>query len=197
MTTVDEAPGWSAIEAALAGVTGDVAPLHWGTNNLPDQDGIYGMNAYALDGYWLLLTLGLSELFSKVSDDPYVSGWGIELTMRVPRADGIEAPPQWALNLLNKLGDYVYQSGRVVGAGHRMNPGGPITGSPGTQLTGLVFAADPQVPEVSTPFGGVALIAVVGVTAEELAAAEQDEDASGVIAALTEHDPLLITDPAR
>jgi len=138
MTTVDEAPGWSAIEAALDGVTGDVAPLHWGTNNLPDQDGIYGMNAYALDGYWLLLTLGLSELFSKVSDDPYVSGWGIELTMRVPRADGIEAPPQWALNLLNKLGEYVYQSGRVVEAGHRMNPGGPITGSPGTQLTGLV-----------------------------------------------------------
>jgi hypothetical protein len=197
MAADEEAPGWSAIEAALTEATGGVAPLHWGTGNLPDQDGPYGLNAYGLEDHWLLLTLGLSELFSKVTDDPSVSGWGIELTMRVPRTSGDEAPPTWALNLLNKLGGYVYQSGRVLEAGHRMNPGGPITGQQGTGLTGLVFAADPQVPDVSTPFGSVELIAVVGVTADELSAAQQEEDAADVIAALAQRDPLLVTDPGR
>lgn len=197
MAADDEAPGWSAIEAALVDATGGVAPLHWGTGNLPDQDGPYGLNAYERDGHWLLLTLGLSELFSKVSDDPDVSGWGIELTMRVPRSPDDETPPTWALNLLNRLGEYVHQSGRVFAAGHRMNPGGPIAGQQATPLTGLVFAADPQVPEMSTPFGSLNLITVVGVTSDELTAAQQDEDASGVIAALAERDPLLITDPDR
>ncbi len=193
----DEAPGWAAIDAALSAATGGAEPLHWATGNLPDQDGAYGLNAYPLDGHWLLITLGLSELFSKVTDDAYVSGWGIELTLRTPRAPADEAPPGWALNLLNKLGAYVYSSGRVFEPGHRMDPGGPVTGQEGTRLTGLVFAADPLVPEISTPFGGVDLIAVVGVTADELAAAREAADASDVIASLRAVDSLLVTDPAR
>jgi hypothetical protein len=36
---------------------------------LPGQDGIYGLSAYRSDGFWLLVTLGLTELFDKVSDD--------------------------------------------------------------------------------------------------------------------------------
>lgn len=50
MSDEPEAAGWTAIEAALAEAVGDVAPLHWGTGNLPDQDGPYGLNAYPVGG---------------------------------------------------------------------------------------------------------------------------------------------------
>lgn len=192
--TVDEAPGWDALEAALSAVTAGAEPVHYATGNLPDQDGAYGLHAYPQDGYWLLLTLGLSELFVKVSDDPEHSGWGLELTMRVPRRAGDEAPPSWALNLLGTLGAYVFSSGRTFSPGHRMNPGGPITGAPGTRLTGLAFAADPQVPRFTSPFGRVDLVAVFGITADELA---DGPDSSGVVDAHRIANPLLVTDPER
>jgi hypothetical protein len=82
------------------------------------------------------------------------SGWGFELTVRVP-ADG-EQPPAWALRLLRQLGRYVYSGQRPIQAGHRMQPGGPITGSPGTRLTALAFVADPQLPNVDSPNGRTA-----------------------------------------
>jgi hypothetical protein len=49
-----------------------------------------------------------TELFEKVDEDPEVSGWGFELTLRLPRADTDTEPPRWALRLLDKLGQYVY-----------------------------------------------------------------------------------------
>lgn len=196
--SVDDAPGWTALEAGIAAVVGDIEPLHWGTNRLPDQDGIYGLNAYPLDEYWLLLTLGLSELFEKVTDDPATSGWGIELTMRVPRgANDDEMPPPWALELLNRLSGYVFSTGRVFAAGHRMDLGGPITGGQQSTLTGLAFATDPAVAQVHTPLGLVDLVAVVGITAEELGMFPEEQDASPLIARLAATNPLLLTDPSR
>lgn len=192
--TDDSAPGWDALEAALVPVVGDVAPVHYATGNLPDQDGPYGLHAYPLDGHWLMLTLGLSELFTKVSDDPDVSGWGLELTLRIPRSDADQTPPAWSLNLLRSLGAYMYSSGRTFSPGHRMNPGGPITGTPGTRLNALAFAADPQVPSLTSPFGHVDLVTVFGITTDELA---DGPDSTGVIDAHRQGNPLLVTDPDR
>lgn len=208
MISDDDAPGWAALEAAFAAPTGGAEPQHFGTAALPGQGGLYGLNAYAVDTHWLLLGLGLSDLFgSRPSGGGLLgrlrgrrggtSGHGLELTLRVPRDPADTAPPSWALTLLQQLSAYVASSGRPLAPGHRMNPGGPITGEPSTRLTGLVFAADPQVPVVDTPTGRVDVVAVVGVTAEELASAQQGPDASQVVAALAATDPLLITDPRR
>src|SRR3569833_80157 len=121
----DEAPGWDAIEKAVNTRIKDTEPLHWGTDGLAGQ-GLYGLSAYRADDAWLLVTFGMTELFGKDSDDPEVSGWGYEFTMRVPR-DGDE-PPQWALKLLQQLVSYVFDKGEPFADGHRMDPGGPITG---------------------------------------------------------------------
>jgi hypothetical protein len=42
---------------------------------------------------WNAITYGMTELFGKDFDDSQVSGWGHELTMRVPR--NAEQPPDW------------------------------------------------------------------------------------------------------
>jgi Suppressor of fused protein (SUFU) len=194
MTDVDEAPGWDAIEAAVEAVVPAQEPLHWGTNTLPGQDGIYGLSAY-LDGtHWLLVTFGLTELFGKVGEDPVVSGWGFELTMRVPADDNL--PPAWALRLLERLGQYVYSGQKPLAPGHRLDPGGPITGAAGTRLTALAFTADPQLPAIDTPHGAVQFLAVVGITAEELAQMKASST-DRVLADLAAVSPLLVTDPQR
>jgi hypothetical protein len=162
------APGWAAIEAAVESVVPPQQPLHWGTNNLPGQDGIYGLSAYRIDENWLLVTLGLTELFAKESDDLEWTGWGLELTMRVPAGDPSQ-PPTWSLNLLQQLGNYVYSSGRWFEAGHRTRPGGPITGKPDTRLTAIAFTEDPQLGSIDTPHGKMQFLQVVGITDDELA----------------------------
>lgn len=185
----DQTLGWDAIQAAVEATVPAQDPLHWGTNNLPGQ-GVYGLSAYRCDDHWFLVTFGLTELFGKDSDDPAVSGFGIELTMRVPLAD---TPPSWALNLLNRLGDYVYSSSRVFAAGHRMDPGGPITGSPDTSLTALAFAEDPALGTIDTPHGTVQFLTVVGITGDELSRAKT----SSTTEVLDGLGPLLVTDPTR
>jgi hypothetical protein len=195
-TSDDAAPGWDAIEAAVTRINSDRRPLHWGTGTLPDQDGIYGLSAYRADGHWLLVTFGLTELFTKVSDDADVSGRGFELTLRLPRIDADQEPPRWALRLLEKLGRYVYRFEKPFAVGHRMDPGGPITGASDTQLTALAFTADPRLPDIASPHGYARFLAVVGITAQELRQM-QSTSTREVLNVLAEASPLLITDPAR
>ncbi|WP_328991383.1 suppressor of fused domain protein [Kribbella sp. NBC_01245] len=189
-----EAPGWDAIEAAVARVVPAQQPLHWLTNTLPGQDGIYGLSAYLAGGHWLLVTFGLTELFSKESDDLLNSGWGFELTLRVPAAEA--EPPVWALRLLQQLGAYVFSAGQPFDHGHRMDPGGPITGAPDTRLTALAFANDPQLATVTTPHGAVRFLTVVGITADELVRMKATSTAE-VLTELSFTSPLLVTDPHR
>lgn len=190
----NDAPGWDAVEAAVEAVVPPQQPLHWGTHTLPDQDGIYGLSAYRDGGHWLLVTFGLTELFGKVSDDRDTSGWGFELTMRVP-ADA-DQPPAWTLRLLQQLGRYVYSGQRPIRPGHRMEPGGPITGSPGTRLTALAFVDDPQLPSIDTPNGRMQFLTVVGITAEELAQMKATSTGQ-VLVELAAASPLLVTDVTR
>lgn len=191
---MDDAPGWDAIEAAVAQIAPAQEPLHWGTNTLPGQDGIYGLSAYRVDDHWLLITFGLTELFSKESDDPEISGFGFELTLRLPAVE--DQPPAWSLRLLKQLGSYVFDSGRVYSNGHRMDPGGPITGTPDTRLTALAFTDDPQLPAIDTPHGSARFLTVVGITADELARMKATSTAE-VLAELAATSPRLITDPSR
>jgi hypothetical protein len=189
----DEAPGWDAVEKAINTEIKDTEPLHWGTDGVAGQ-GLYGLSAYRADDVWLLVTFGMTELFGKGSDDPEVSGWGYEFTMRVPR-DGDE-PPQWSLELLQRLVKYVFDEGKPFADGHRMDPGGPITGESGTNLTALAFVKDPQLPAIDSPHGAAEFLTVVGITGEELERMKATSTAD-VMRELADRSPLLVTDPSR
>lgn len=190
----DDAPGWDALEAHLRRALGDADPTHWAGDTLPGQEGLSGVSAYPADGHWLYVTFGLSELFAKQSDDADVSGWGIELTMRLPRDS--HTPPEWPVGLLAQLGRYVYSTATPFAAGHRAGGDGLPTGDPNSRLAGVAFATDPQLAALATPNGRVEFLTAVGVTGQEL---ERMRDSSTleVLEGLQAVSPLLVTDPAR
>ncbi|HKX67437.1 MAG TPA: suppressor of fused domain protein [Intrasporangium sp.] len=193
----DEAPGWDAIEAAVGQhLRPEGGPMHWSTGLLPGQDGVYGISAYRLPGVWFFVTFGLSELYAKESDDPAVSGWGFELTMRTPRKHAKEQPPGWPLTLLRQLGAYVFTNGSPFGPGHRLDPGSTITGSPDTRLTAVAFTTDAKLPEIQTPNGSLEFLQVVGITGAELQRMHESSTAE-VLQDVARQSPELVTDPAR
>ncbi len=193
----DEAPGWDAIEQAVTeNVNSDGEPLHWSTGVLPGQDGVYGVSGYRVPNAWFLVTFGLSELYDKESENTEVSGWGFELTMRVPRSSGEGQPPAWALTLLAQLGAYVFSSASPFGEGHRLDPGGPITGTADTRLSAVAFTEDRQVTSIHTPNGSLRFLQVVGITDDELAEMQETSTAK-VLTRLARMSPGLVTDPYR
>jgi hypothetical protein len=198
--------GWDALMAVFDAAFPGQGEHHWKPNDvpLPAQDGVWGISGYRDGTSWFYVTFGLTDLFdlftkpdpSDVEPDSVVwSGFGFELTMRV-RSDE-PTPPLWPVELLSKLGKYVYQTQSVFEHGHRLDPRGPITGgNPPTSLTALAFADDPVFAPTDTPLGRVEFITVVGITAEELERMKASTTDT-VLAELRTQSPNLETDPAR
>lgn len=143
--------------------------------------------------HWHYVTLGLTELDTKVSNDAARNGWGYELTFRLPRSPPEAAPPEWPLPLLSFLVNSTYQTHGAVDEGHYLDLRGWFP--PEYGLVGATVVADPTFPEVyQTPHGRTRLLQLVGVTADELDAIARVDDRR-VVAALSAADSLLITKP--
>jgi hypothetical protein len=203
MTEDDAAPGWDAIDAALAPLYHGVRPFHVGYG-LPAalSTNLQGCSAYAAGDHWHYVTYGLSDLWVKNPDDvPEISGWGFELTMRV-RGEVSAEPPQWPFVILNKIANYINENGVVLGPGHRVDFRQPVTGyphttdGPDTGLTVLAFVVDPQLGTVGTPNGRLAFYQAVGVTAAEKARMVETSTQQ-VLDEFAIGNPLLVTDVTR
>lgn len=103
------APGWDAIDHALAGLYPQQQPRHYGTlisYRLGGNDPLQGISAYWREQplpHWHFVTYGLSELYAKESEDLDHSGWGFELTFRLA-AEPSDEPPVWVMNMLQESG---------------------------------------------------------------------------------------------
>jgi suppressor of fused-like protein len=140
--------------------------------------------------HWHLVTYGLSELDVKESDDPEQSGWGFELTMRLAASSDVE--PTWAVDLLTNLAAYVWTTDHGFAAGHHVDLRGPIRLDGKSELTAAVMVVDPKLGRMRGPFGRVAFLQVVALTADELELC-RSWSTDGVVGALAAKDPLLIT----
>jgi hypothetical protein len=191
-----DAPGWDAIDSAMKGVHGETSPLHRGlVPGVAFGSPLQGISAYPENDHWHLVTYGLTELFAKESDVAEISGFGYELTMRVPRIVG-EPPPDWPFELLAKVAGAA-RAGNDFSAGHRLQVGGPITGDAGCSMEAVAFVSDPSLPVWTTsPNGSFEFYELVGITPAELAAMQASSTAV-VVARLAETNPLLITDVGR
>ena len=195
-------PGWDAISAALDSLYPGVEPRHYGTLirfRLGGRDPLDGLSAYKrLEPvpHWHIVSYGLSELYEKESDDSEISGYGFELTFRLACDPAEEEPPMWALNFLQNLARYVFETGNVFHVGDWMPTNGPISSDHETALHAVAFAADPELPAINTPFGQVEFRQVVGLTDDELRAARLWQTSS-LLQAFRPHLPLLVTDLAR
>ena len=201
-TADDSAPGWDAIDAALAPLYAGVEPRHFGTlirYRLGGPDPLDGISAYPREvpyPHWHFVTYGFTALYGPEPDSGEKNGYGFELTFRLPRAPGENEPPAWALNFLQNLARYVFTTGNTFSAGDHMNCNGPIAAETATKLHAMLFAADPELGRIETPHGSAEFLQVVGITLDELAAV-QAWNAGRMTELLRARVPLLVSDLAR
>ncbi len=192
-------PGWRALETALAeafpGRPQAIAraPESADSTTTFATTPLAAVFIHQLADAWHYLSFGLSELNSKRSPDPQRSGWGFELSLRLRR--GPEAqPPTWPVDLLQRLAALVWKRRAGFAPRHHLPLGGPLVA--GSQLTAIVFALDPSLPRLDTTHGEVLPLQIVGLTGDEESMLPE-WSSEGLLAALGEQDPTLLTDPSR
>ncbi len=194
-----DAPGWQAIDRHLAQRYGQQLPHQFTSRTAYDFESdspLPAISAYeaSTPPHWHLVTYGFSELFEKSSPDAQLSGFGYELTFRIPRAPGETMPPTWAVRLLQALGRYVFTEQAPFDTGHRADLGAPLC--PGSQLCALACVPDPELGKITTVFGNLLFLQVVGLTAAEHTCM-RNLSYEDVVLLLAEIDRLGLTDPTR
>ncbi len=200
------APGWDAIAGSLAQVYGSQEPWHWGTiigHVLGGPDPIDGISAYqsrASDvAHFHFCSYGFSSLYydeEAVGKD--FSRFGFELTFRLAHKGEGRDDLVWVCSLIQNIGRYVFESGKWFEEHHWMPANGPIKLDSGTDMVGLIFVRDPELPAIDTPHGRVEFLQMVGVTGAELDdIMSKRRTCQEVAASLREANPLLITDLDR
>ena len=198
----DLSPGWDAIDAACARLYPDQKPKHYGTLRrwtMGGRDPLDGISAYKCASpvaHWHFVTYGLSELYAKETNDAETSGFGFELTFRLACCPDDAEPPAFALNFLQNLARYVFDTGNAFDDGHWMSANGPIARDTDTAICSMGFVFDPQLPAIDTPNGQLAFLQIVGLTADEEKAARSWKTRP-LLELLLPHMPLWITDLAR
>lgn len=202
MNQEENTSGWDAIDQAMQQLYGEQEHKHYGTAIpyiLGGPDPLNGISAYAVNEptpHWHFVTYGFSELYDKESDDASRSGYGFELTFRLTRCEDESEPPAWALNLLQNMGRYVFNSGNLFHPGDYLDANGPICLDSDTLLTALAFIEDPDLPQLDTPNGSVQFIQMVGITCRELEMI-QSWNTRSFLATCESYMPKYVTDLMR
>ncbi|GAA2328735.1 suppressor of fused domain protein [Dactylosporangium salmoneum] len=189
-----EAPGWAAIDAALARLYPGVASRF--ARGHDPLEGVAFFPRLEPIPHWHAISYGMSELYGKETDDPEESGWGFEFTFRIARGPAETEPPMWAANFLQNLARYVYQTGNWFEPNHHMDLNGPIALDRDTLIRAVVFAEDPELGTIATANGTVQFLQVVGITLDEYEAT-QAWSVRGFLELLARRIPLLVTDLDR
>lgn len=185
------APGWEALDRALENARAGEA-MHFPTGHKPGRAGAYAINAYRVEDLregplWLLVTWGLSDLF-----EPSGTPVHAELTMRVPRREHTEEPPQWARLLLDAMAQRARQGASAPAPGTVMELGGPIDGSRKTAQVALMADEDPVLGEAHSVLGRVSFVSLLGIDAETVGGAKA-AGAELMHARLRAENPLWVT----
>ncbi len=200
------APGWDAIDARLDEVYGSQEPRHWATLHkarLGGPDPLDGISAYQSNAGGIshlhFCTYGYSELYyneEAVGKD--VSGFGFEMTFRLASPLPPMEEPNWVLNLLQNLARYVFNSGKWFEEYHWIPANGPIRLEYETDIVGLAFTLDPELPPIESPHGTVEFIQAFGITSAELASLKAKSRSSRqIIEEQRRLNPMLVTDLDR
>jgi hypothetical protein len=194
------APGWAAIDHVLSRLYPGQVPHQFASKTAYDLDSTSPLPAISVcegrgPDHWHYVTYGLTELFEKTSSRVDVSGFGFELTLRLPRRPDDDRPPVWALRLLQGLGGFVLAGHGPLDTGHVVDLGGPLDADD-SGLTGVVLVPDPQLGKVDGPHGSILFLAVFGLAPDEVEAM-QAWDLRRKVGLVAEVEPLAITDPTR
>jgi suppressor of fused-like protein len=197
--TAKMAPGWAALEHALE--TAHAAPpVYFSAAEDADDDtpveSVACFPAASPEPHWHLISCGLSELYDKRFLNVEVSGFGFELTMRVPKAPGEEEPPAWPMQLMRNLARYVQAVQKPFAEGDHMDAHAPLALDVPCTLSAVCFVEDPLLGAIRTPNGAVSFLQVLGLTDDELEKM-MDGDAHHFIALVAQQNPSFISGAAR
>jgi hypothetical protein len=203
----EDAVGWIAIDKQLEGIYGTQEPRHYSPHVhfvAGGEDPIDGTSIYDSDKqlkHYHLVSYGMSELYY---DEEQAGGefskWGFEFTIRLKPFAEDDGDPLWAIQVMNNLARYVYESKRWFEPYHFLPANGPIRLDTATDIVGLAFVPDPELGVMSTPHGEVTFLQMVGLTKKEvdrLLAKPQTGEVERLLDEMREYNPLLITDLDR
>ncbi len=174
----DEAPGWDAIDAECAQIYPDqpdpkhYAPLvKW---RFGGDDPLDGSSVYDAGDYWHFVTYGLSELYEKETEDPEWSGYGMEFTFKLAKADyeDEETEIKVICGILQHIARVTCNSGDLFEAWQYIYTGQEtgIDAAEQSNITGFITVPDDKFRTLDTPFGRVDFVEFIGVTREEIEA---------------------------
>jgi hypothetical protein len=205
--TADDAVGWLAIDKKLEEVYGQQPPRHYappihyiiGGEDPIDGSSIYDSEKQSFHRH--IVSYGMSELYyNEEKAGGEFSKWGFEFTFRLKPFPEDKEDPLWAVQVMNNLARYVFQSGRWFEPYHFIPANGPIRLDTATDIVGLAFAPDPELGVINTPHGEVSFLQLVGLTSKELErilANPKTGEVEMLINEMRVNNPLLITDLER
>lgn len=205
--TEEEAVGWFFLDQKLAKIYGSTEPRHYAAKVpyvIGGEDPLDGVSIYNSEEqatHYHLVTYGMSELYY---DEELVGGdfskWGFEFTFRLKPFTEDEGDPFWAIEVLNNLARYVFDSGNWFEENHFVPINEPIRLETDTDIVGLIFVKDPELGQIETPHGDVTFLQMVGITSKELTILLETPTTEAVeklANELRKDNPLLITDLNR
>ena len=143
--------------------------------------------------HWLVVSRGFTELGEKVEEDPDVSGWGFELTCRLPGRSIEDHDFGWVMRWMQGVADYLSDKVTLLEAYHHM----PMwKAAREDEIAAVVFVDDIELAPTRSQNGSFVFLQMVGVTAGEYDALVS-WDARGLVELIRERDPLFLMDVER
>jgi hypothetical protein len=155
-------------------------------------DGVFALRLSSPAPHWLLVTRGFTELYDKESADPAASGYGFEVTCRLP-ARSSEYDFGWALSWLQGLADNLSSGGAWFEPGHFIKLVEPQKTD---ELCAVAFCEDIVLQPSASKNGTFAFLQMVGLTNDEYTAL-QNWSALQLLELVRAREPLLWTDAQR
>lgn len=177
-----QATGWDAIYEEGERVYPGKLREHYGTLlkwRLGGKDPLDGIDLYDGGDYWHFVTYGMSELYEKESENPEVSGFGMEFTFRLKKDDYADENGELMCicGILQSLARLTYTQGEIfypweyVYTGQKQG----IDVQTKSNITGFITVPDSRFQTLDTPNGKVEFVEFIGVTDRELLAIQHKE----------------------
>lgn len=145
-------------------------------------------------GHWHYTTYGYSELDEKSWPDADFSGYGMEMTFRLAKADETDAPT-WPVDLLEEIATYAFDSRRLINPGDHLLVRSRLAAHL-PEYAAVLCSLDPEFGEQASPNGRVDFVQITAIHESELLAVRNGRMYE-VLTRLTEDDPLRVTRPGR
>jgi hypothetical protein len=164
----------------------------FGENNDTELVDYLALRVDAPVPHWLVVSRGFTELGEKLEEDPALSGWGFELTCRLP-ADASDDDFRWVAGAMMNVSRYLADKITFLEAYNHILVAEPTLQS---ALTAVVVIDDPELPRTESENGQFSFFQMVGLTADE-SEAVNEWNAAALLDLMRARDPLLLTDPSR